>query len=148
LWDLLQERFMPLRISGKNLDIGEALRQRINEKVEAAIEKYFDGTVNGHVVITPDGSGYYVDCTLHLASGVTLQAEGRAHDPYASVDQAVNRIEKQLRRYKRRLKDHHHGNGASAMHEDPGANYVIATRGESVDESVDPGGARTGKDKP
>jgi ribosomal subunit interface protein len=58
-------------------------------------------------VITPDGSGYSTDCTLHLASGVTLQADGRAHEPYASVDQAVNRIEKQLRRYKRRLKDHH-----------------------------------------
>jgi ribosomal subunit interface protein len=98
---------MPLRISGKNLDIGEALRQRVDEKVEAAIAKYFDGSVNGHAVITPDGSGFYTDCTLHLASGVTLQAEGRAHDPYASVDQAVDRIEKQLRRYKRRLKEHH-----------------------------------------
>jgi len=107
LWDLLQEPFMPLRISGKNLDIGEALRQHINEKLETATSKYFDGTVNGHVVITPDGSGYYADCTLHLASGVTLQAEGRAHDPYASFDQAAERIEKQLRRYKRRLKDHH-----------------------------------------
>jgi ribosomal subunit interface protein len=139
---------MPLRISGKNLDIGEALRQRIDEKVEAAIEKYFDGTVNGHVVITPDGSGYYTDCTLHLASGVTLQAEGRAHDPYASVDQAVNRIEKQLRRYKRRLKDHHHGNGASAMHADPGANYVMAEPGENADEKLTPRAAHIGKDKP
>jgi ribosomal subunit interface protein len=104
---LLQERFMPLRISGKNLDIGEALRQHINEKLESATSKYFDGSVSGHVVITPEGSGYYSDCTLHLASGVTLQAEGRAHDPYASFDQAAERIEKQLRRYKRRLKDHH-----------------------------------------
>src|SRR3954451_13869595 len=98
---------MPLRISGKNLDIGEALRQRIDEKVEGAIGKYFDGPVNGRVVITPDGSGYCTDCTLHLASGVTLQADGRAHEPYASVDQAVNRIERQLTPYKRRLKEHH-----------------------------------------
>ncbi|MEA2857276.1 MAG: hypothetical protein QOH98_1597 [Methylobacteriaceae bacterium] len=98
---------MPLRISGKNLDIGEALRQHITEKIEAAASKYFDGSINGHVVITPEGSGYYADCTLHLDSGVTLQAEGRAHDPYASFDQAAERIEKQLRRYKRRLKDHH-----------------------------------------
>jgi ribosomal subunit interface protein len=98
---------MPLRISGKNLDIGEALRRRVDEKVEAAIAKYFDGSVNGHVVITPDGSAYCTDCTLHLASGVTLQADGHAHDPYVSVDQAINRIEKQLRRYKRRLKEHH-----------------------------------------
>jgi ribosomal subunit interface protein len=105
---------MPLRISGKNLDIGEALRQHIDEKVEAAIAKYFDGSVNGHAVIEPEGSGYHSDCTLHLASGVTLQADGRAHDPYASVDQAVNRIEKQLRRYKRRLKEHHPTNSETA----------------------------------
>jgi ribosomal subunit interface protein len=139
---------MPVRISGKNLDIGEALRQRVDEKVDAAIAKYFDGSVNGHVVITPDGSGYYTDCTLHLASGVTLQAEGRAHDPYASVDQAVNRIEKQLRRYKRRLKDHHHGNGGSATHEDPGANYVMAGPGENGDERVAPTNPKTGEGKP
>ena len=136
---------MSLRISGKNLDIGEALRQRIDEKVEAAIAKYFDGSVNGHVVITPDGPGYYTDCTLHLASGVTLQAEGRAHDPYASVDQAVNRIEKQLRRYKRRLKDHH-GNGASEPREDAGSNYVMAA--PAGDDNVHPAGSGTGKDKP
>jgi ribosomal subunit interface protein len=98
---------MPLRISGKNLDIGEALRQHITEKIEAAASKYFDGSINGHVVITPEGSGYYADCTMHLDSGVTLQAEGRAHDPYAGFDLAAERIEKQLRRYKRRLKDHH-----------------------------------------
>src|SRR3954447_12868703 len=98
---------MSLRISGKNLDIGEALRQRIDQKVEAAIAKYFDGAVNGHAVITPDGSEYSTERTLHLAFGLTVQADGRAREPYASVDQAVNRIEKQLRRYKRRLKEHH-----------------------------------------
>src|SRR5436305_13925388 len=107
LWDLLQEPFMPLRISGKNLDIGEALRQHVNEKLETATSKYFDGTVTGHVVITPDGSGYYAACTLHLASGVTLQAEARAHEPYASLDQAAERIEKQLGRHRRRHKDNH-----------------------------------------
>jgi ribosomal subunit interface protein len=98
---------MPFRISGKNLDIGEALRQHVNEKLESAITKYFDGEVSGHAVITPEGSGYFSDVTLHLTSGATLQAEGRAHDPYASFDQAAEKIEKQLRRYKRRLKEHH-----------------------------------------
>jgi ribosomal subunit interface protein len=139
---------MPLRISGKNLDIGEALRRRVDEKVEAAIAKYFDGSVSGHVVIEPEGSAYHSDCTLHLASGVTLQADGRAHDPYASVDQAVNRIEKQLRRYKRRLKDHHHGNGASETQDDPASNYVIAARGEDEDDSLHPAGSASAKSRP
>jgi ribosomal subunit interface protein len=105
---------MPLRISGKNLDIGEALRQHVNQRLESATAKYFDGSVSGHVVITPEGPGYYSDCTLHLASGVTLQAEGHAHEVYASFDQAAERIEKRLRRYKRRLKEHHPtGSGTS-----------------------------------
>ena len=67
--------------------------------------KYFDGSVTGHVTIEPEGSGYRTDCTLHLASGVTLQAEGRAQEVYASFDQTAARIESRLRRYKRKLKD-------------------------------------------
>ena len=98
---------MSIRVSGKNLEIGEALRGRVLERVEGAIGKHFDGSATGHVTLEPDGGGYRADCTLHLSSGVTLMAEGRAHDPYASCDQAVERIEKRMRRYKRRLKGRH-----------------------------------------
>ena len=101
---------MPFRISGKNLDIGAALRQRVNDRlVEAriagALSKYFDGSYHGHVTIARDGSGFRTECVLHLDSGVTLEAEAMAADAYASADQAAIRMEKQLRRYKRRLKD-------------------------------------------
>lgn len=96
---------MALRISGKNINIGEALRTHVSEKLNAATGKYFDGSVAGHVTIEPEGSGYRTDCTLHLASGVTLQAEGRAQEVYASFDQTAARIESRLRRYKRKLKD-------------------------------------------
>ena len=68
---------MTLRVSGKNLDIGEALRQHVLEKVEAMVARYFNGSVGGHVVITRDGSGYRSDCTLRLSSGCRLHAEGR-----------------------------------------------------------------------
>jgi ribosomal subunit interface protein len=96
---------MPLRISGKNINIGEALRTHVSDRLNAATGKYFDGSVAGHVTIEPEGSGYRTDCTLHLASGVTLQAEGRAQEVYASFDQTAARIESRLRRYKRKLKD-------------------------------------------
>ena len=96
---------MPLRVSGKNLDIGESLRTHVTEKVEALIGRYFDGKVGGHVVIQPEGSAYRTDCSLQLSSGVDLQAEGRAHEPYASFEQAADRIERRLRRYKKRLKE-------------------------------------------
>lgn len=97
---------MTLRVSGKNLDIGESLRQHVLEKVEAMVARYFNGTVGGHVVITREGSGYRSDCTLALSSGVTLHAEGRAHEPYPCFEQAADKIEARLRRYKQRLKGH------------------------------------------
>ncbi|PSC04064.1 ribosome-associated translation inhibitor RaiA [Alsobacter soli] len=96
---------MALRVSGKNLDIGEALRTQVVDRISGAISKYFDGGFSGHVIVEREGGGFRTDCALHLASGVTLQAEGAAHDAYASADQAAERIEKRLRRYKRRLKD-------------------------------------------
>lgn len=97
---------MPLRISGRNLDVGEALRRRVGERVGEALSKYFDGGYSGHLTIGKDGFGFRTECALHLDSGIVLQAEAHAADAYASADQAAVRIEKRLRRYKRRLKDH------------------------------------------
>jgi putative sigma-54 modulation protein len=97
---------MPFRISGKNLDVGDALRTRINERVIEALGKYFDGGYSGHVTIEKEGFGFRTECAVHLDSRITLHAEGMAADAYASADQAAIRIEKRLRRYHRRLKDH------------------------------------------
>lgn len=96
---------MTLRVSGKNLDIGEALRSQVQSRVAATLAKYFDGKYSGHVTVARDGTGYRTDCVLHLTSGITLEASGAAHDPYASFDQSAGRIENRLRRYKQRLKD-------------------------------------------
>lgn len=96
---------MSLRVSGKNMNIGEALRTHVQGKLAAAAGKYFDGEPSGHVTIAPEGSGFRADCTLHLKNGVTVQADGRAQEPYACFDQAADRIEKRLRRYKGRIKE-------------------------------------------
>jgi ribosome hibernation promoting factor len=97
---------MPLRVSGKNISVGVVLRQRITDRVEEATSKYFRGGYSGHATIGKDGFGFHTECVLHLDSGTMLEAEGMAADAYESVDQAAVRIEKQLRRYKRRRKDH------------------------------------------
>jgi ribosomal subunit interface protein len=97
---------MSFRISGKNLDVGEALRGRINERIVQAMSKYFDGGYSGHVTVAREGSGFRTECAIHLDSRVTLHAEGSAPDAYSSADQAALRVEKQARRYHRRLKDH------------------------------------------
>ena len=97
---------MAFRISGKNLDVGEALRDRVSRRIVEATDKYFDGGYSGHVTLARDGIGFRTECAIHLDSRVTLHAEGEAPDAYASADQAIIRMEKQLRRYHRRLKDH------------------------------------------
>jgi ribosomal subunit interface protein len=98
---------MTLRVSGKNMSIGEALRTHVTERLDALTGKYFDGGVTGHVTVAPEGAGYRADCSLHLTSGMLLQADGRAQDAYGAFDQSAERIEKRLRRYKSRLKSHH-----------------------------------------
>jgi ribosomal subunit interface protein len=124
---------MALRVSGKNFDIGEAMRQHVQERVGVAVAKYFDGSVTGHVVIDHEGSGYRSDCTLHLNSGASLHSEGLAHEPYASFEQAADRLEKRLRRYKQRLKAHHTGGGAEPASSGTVADYILEAPEEADD---------------
>lgn len=97
---------MNLRISGKQMDIGDAFRARIESRIGEAIEKYFDGGFSGKVTVEKSGSRFGADCVIHLDSGMALQAAGQAQDPQGAFDAAAERIEKRLRRYKRRLKSH------------------------------------------
>jgi ribosomal subunit interface protein len=97
---------MPFRVSGKNIDMGEVLRTRINARIADVAAKYFNGGYSGHVTVEKEGFGFRTECVVHLDSGIVLEAEATAADAYASAEQAAVRIEKQLRRYKRRLKDH------------------------------------------
>jgi ribosomal subunit interface protein len=96
---------MTLRISGKSISVGDALRGRVSERTEEVLRKYFDGNYSGHITLSKDGFGFRTDCALHLDSGITLEADSNAADAYASADQALLMIEKRLRRYKSRLKD-------------------------------------------
>jgi ribosomal subunit interface protein len=96
---------MTLRVSGKSISIGEALRDRVSDRTDEVLRKYFDGNYSGHITLSKDGFGFRTDCALHLDSGITLEADAMAADAYASADQALLLIEKRLRRYKSKLKD-------------------------------------------
>jgi len=96
---------MTLRISGKSINVGEALRDRVSERTDEVLRKYFDGNYSGHITLSKGGFGFRTDCALHLDSGITLEADSIAADAYASADQALLMIERRLRRYKSRLKD-------------------------------------------
>ena len=125
---------MSFRISGQNLDIGEALRERISERIAEAMDKYFDGGYSGHVTLARDGFGFRTECAIHLDSKITLHAEGMAPDAYASADQAALRIEKRLRRYHRRLKDHRPERDRQSS---DAASYVIAAPEHENELEVD-----------
>src|ERR1700748_1223553 len=96
---------MTLRISGKSISVGEVLRDRVSERTDEVLRKYFDGNYSGHITLSKDGFGFRTDCSLHLDSGVTLEAESNATDAYTSADAALLMIEKRLGRYKSRGKD-------------------------------------------
>lgn len=97
---------MVLNITGTNVDIGQTLRTRIDDTIDAAVSKYFDGGYSGHVTVTKSGRSFRTECTIHLDTGMMFEASGEEPDAHASFDKAGERLEKRLRRYKRRLKSH------------------------------------------
>lgn len=100
------ERAMTLRVSGKNIDIGESLRAYVGARIDVVMSKFSAEPTDGHVTIEREGLGFRTDCTLHLDSGQTLQAEAEALDAYVSFDKAAERIANRLRRLKHRHGGH------------------------------------------
>ncbi len=97
---------MTLRVSGKNMDVGDALRTKAQIRCDDMVSKYFDRGYNGHLTFEREGSGYRADMVLHLDTGVVLRAHGVAGDAIAAFQTTADNIEKRLRRYKRKLKNH------------------------------------------
>ena len=97
---------MQIQIAGKKLEVGSALQERIAYGLESRVSKYFNRTGEAFVTVAKPGWAFMVDCSIHLPSGVTLQAHGEGDDGYQAFEQALDKIEKRVRRYKNRLRDH------------------------------------------
>ena len=101
---------MQVQISGKHVDVGEALGSRISQELEDGIGKYFErGAQDAEVVVSKDGHGFKVDCWVRLASGQAIVTTGLGGDAHGAFSDSLDKLEKRVRRYKRRLKDHHLG---------------------------------------
>ena len=98
---------MRVRVSGKQIKIGETLPAGVRARLEEAVAKHFDGGAEAHVVFSHDGPFHRADCTLHLDSRTILKADGEGPDAHRAFDDAFIHIETQLRTYKRKLKNHH-----------------------------------------
>ena len=101
---------MEITVTGRNIDVGDALTLHARDHLEDAVEKYFEQARDAQVSFTHEGSTMRADISVHPGPrGLVVQGSGSADDPYAAFDAALARIAKQLRRYKRRLNDHHRG---------------------------------------
>ena len=124
---------MQILTTGKNLDIGDALRQRVEDKLSEVLGKYFDGIVRCQVVVEKQRAGFVTECTLHLSTGLTLNARGEGGDAHASFDTAAEHLETRLRRYTRRLKNHHAAR-REPVRASEAASYVLAAEAGTPEE--------------
>lgn len=98
---------MRYQISGKQIDIGEALQTHVTTELDSAVQKYAERPTDAVVVFSKSAHEYVCEATIHLSTGLTATAKAHATEIYAAFEGCTEKMEKQLRRYKRRLKDHH-----------------------------------------
>jgi len=131
---------MEIRVSGHRVDTGDALRSHVEERMAAIADKYFSRAISAHVTFGkgPHDHAFICDIVAHVMQGVILKGSGQAADAHPAFDQAAERIEKQLRRYTRRLKDRHGLAEAAAMAEaSADATYRIFDVGDEEGEAID-----------
>jgi ribosome hibernation promoting factor len=127
---------MRIQVAGRQMDVGEALRSRIEDELTSGVGKYFNRATDAVVTVARNGGGNIeVDCTVHLASGISLQAEGHGGDAHGAFDDALGKLEKRVRRYKRRLTNHHAANKSPLPAEDA-AEYVLAPLQEDEEDHL------------
>lgn len=123
---------MRIQINGKHIDVGAALTEHVETHLNTSVGKYSEQPIDANVTFSKDSHEFVCDISVHLSTGLNAQAKGRAGDVYDSFEGAVNRLETQLRRYKRRLKDHHKDR-KDPIQASGEPSYVLAA-GESSDE--------------
>jgi ribosomal subunit interface protein len=130
---------MQVQVTGKHVDVGEALRARVSDELSSSIGKYIERPGGGaDVVVSRDGHGFRVDCAVTLASGQQLTTHGVGGDAHLAFDAASAKMQKRIRRYKNRLKDHHPQ--AMARQAAETAAYVVLQIPDEDDEEEYDGG--------
>lgn len=124
---------MRYQISGKQIDIGEALQTHVKEELSDAVNKYAERPTEAVVVFSKSAHEFVCEATVHLSTGLTAQAKAHQNEIYAAFDACREKMEKQLRRYKRRLKDHHKDR-SEPVEIYGGSSYILAADNESEDQ--------------
>jgi len=121
---------MRYQISGKQIDIGEALQTHVKTELGEAVQKYAERPTDANVIFSKSGHEFVCEATVHLSTGLTASAKAHATDIYGSFDSCAAKMEKQLRRYKRRLKDHHRER-AQPVELFGASSYILASESDS-----------------
>jgi len=124
---------MRYQITGKQIDIGEALQVHVKTELGEVIDKYAERPTDANVIFSKSGHEYVCESVVHLSTGLTAQAKAHETEIYAAFDSCCEKMEKQLRRYKRRLKDHHRERAQPI--EQMGASSYILQSSESENEA-------------
>lgn len=129
---------MDIQITGRQVDVGESLQDHVRDRLEADTSKYFNRAINAGVTVERDGHLFVVECHVHANQGVNLESTGRAENAYAAFDDAADKIEKQLRRYKRRLKNHHSRAAERQKEFEKAAAYILSADGAASPDGDGP----------
>jgi ribosomal subunit interface protein len=97
---------MTIKITGKNVDVGDAFQTYAGDKIRAVLQKYLAREVDGHIRLEREREVFKTACSVRLTNGLLLEAHGEGADAYGSVDSAAHRLETRVRRYKGRIKSH------------------------------------------
>lgn len=124
---------MRYQISGKQIDIGTALQTHVKAELDSVIQKYAERPTDANVVFSKSAHEFSCEATVHLSTGLTASAKAKGTEIYAAFDSCNAKMEKQLRRYKRRLKDHHKDRTQPVEHF--GASSYILASEEGSDDS-------------
>jgi len=128
---------MTLQVTGKNVEAGDAFKIYITDKLTDSLEKYIGPEISGHIRLEKERGRFRTDCSIRLKTGLLLESHGEAGDAYASADAAVERMDKRLRRYKRRLKSHHNGRARDgAAREFATPDYTVRADEDEVDSAA------------
>lgn len=123
---------MHVTVTGKQIDVGDALRHHAEAVLEDIADKYFGNAIEAHVVFSREAHLIRADVQVHIGRGILVRSEGEAGDAYAAFDGAAERIGKRLRRYKRRLRDHHAHDKARALAEPAGRSVALQSPGDDA----------------
>lgn len=126
---------MEIQVSGKNIDLGDALQTHVSDRLAEGVTKYFERGAAAAVTFSKERHQVECEMTAHLDSGVFLSAHGDGGDAYAAFEEALEKLEKRVRRHKRRLKNHH-ANGKEPMPSESAAYYTLAPLPEETEDSV------------